>query len=179
MASPTAGDEGAQVRHWAEWRGGLVAGSKVVLAGGSAVAVEYLLRNHFVQRPDGSVTRIVSVQAVRVEQRVCFVSTAAGVSLGAMPAQPIVCRCGIKPAAELRAGEELLLGWNEYAPVTQVRSEQYEGHVYFLEIEGDAAPGRHYMIANGIVVGDITIVRRLQVPPVKSRSARSGRIIRI
>ena len=142
-------------------QGCFIAGTRLRLADQSEIAVEHVKGDEVFARPDRTAARSLGGRAGPEVPPVLFLSTASGHHLGVTRTHPMVVQRAhtleVLAAADLRVGDLLLVhtpAGLTPTPVTSLDWRVYHGRGYNLRIAGHV-PHEHFVVANGIVTGDL------------------------
>lgn len=94
--------------------------------------------------------------------------TVTGQSIQATTDHPFLTTMGLKPASAISVGDKIRRGegWEPVTAVTQIPVPDKAPTVWNLELEGpDDDLDSHYVVANGIVTGDLLIQNKLKKDP--------------
>lgn len=151
-------------------QGCFVEGTQIRLGDGRLVCVEDLLPGRpTVLRPDHSISPVLLGRAGPEEPDVFYFTTDHGNRLGVTQYHPMVVWYAgnphVMPAMDLEAGDQILV----YTPdddhlleeVVNIEQRPYSGTVYNFEIEGSDVAASHFVVANGIVTGDLYLQQRV------------------
>lgn len=153
-----------------DMQGCFVEGTQICLADERYVPVETLLPGEpNIMRPDGTSSPLLGGRAGLEEHPVIFFLTDHGHDLGVTQSHPmVVCRDGkvsVVAAQDVVVDDELLafnpVDRGFFATVVEVERRHYGGLVYNFEIGGSIAPKSHFIVANGIVTGDLFLQQQL------------------
>lgn len=153
-----------------DMQGCFVEGTQICLADERYVAVETLLPGEpNVMRPDGTPSPLLGGRAGLEEHQVIFFLTDHGHDLGVTQSHPMVVRregqLSVVAALDVVVEDELLafnpVDRRFFATVVEVERRDYGGLVYNIEIGGSGDPNSHFIVANGIVTGDLYLQQRL------------------
>jgi hypothetical protein len=139
--------------------GCFVAGTRIAVGEGRTMVVEDLGKGATIQTADGKLARSLRAVAGPETEKVLTLVTTSGHSVTVTRKHPIKTSDGIKLAQELKLGDTL---YTVSGPTIlgAIRKSSYAGLVYNFALPGGAL-NNHLVVANGLVVGDLYLQKKL------------------
>jgi len=132
--------------------------TKIRMADGSDRLITRLRQGEFVFNPvTGRPSKIVKL-TIGPEDKPLIHVTVGDSMVRVTDTHPFMTPAGWVMAKSLRKGEKILSAGREWRPVTQIEPGAKGRVVVNLALEGDASqPDLHYVLADGVVTGDLVI----------------------
>lgn len=137
----------------------LVAGTPILLADGSTLPIEEVVRGSVVRCGDGADRAVSSTTIFRFGGDVMRLRTENGCDVALSGNHPVVTPDGLVQAHELKPGVAVRVRGGVTSVLTQARREPYEGLLCNLRLDEspDPDPVRSTVFAGGVEVGDYAL----------------------
>jgi hypothetical protein len=152
----------------------LVAGTPILLADGSSIPIEDVVRGTVVRCGDGAARTVSSTTIFRFGGDVLRLRTGNGLEVALSGNHPVVTADGLMQAHELSPGVKLHAQGGSTAELTEAVREPYQGLLCNLRLDESQAPdpAKSTVFAGGIEVGDYA----LQMSYDRSRRTDPARV---
>ncbi len=149
--------------------GCFIEGTRIRLEDGSEIAIEEFCGEEFVGLADGTGSTLHEGLTGPAEQPILSILTSHGQRLGVTATHPMVVeRQGeleIVAASALGVGDRLpaFVGCRQVrSQIQSIEQKNYAGTVYNIQVRGGIDPETHFIIANGIVTGDLYLQMQIE-----------------
>ncbi|OGR01173.1 MAG: hypothetical protein A2284_08175 [Deltaproteobacteria bacterium RIFOXYA12_FULL_61_11] len=145
--------------------GCFVEGTPIRLADGSELPVERLRQGQLLLDHTGEAHLIVNIVAGPERLPVLWLTPAGGPRLGVTSTHPMLTERGLLQAKELHRGDRLLLADGSFASLEVIEAMPYRGLVWNVELARNDPSERRWLLASGIVTGDLALQAELERTP--------------
>ncbi len=155
--------------------GCFVEGTLIKVGAEEYLPVERILPEHEVVDSKDRPRKVQRAVAGKERQKVIYLTTASGETLGVSEKHPMMTRAGLKLARELTALDFLLREDGSFVPIAKLERRSYQRRVFNLALEPlSSEVGDHLIVSEGLVTGDLGLQERLSAEPLPVAASKSG-----
>ncbi|MCX6131385.1 MAG: Hint domain-containing protein, partial [Proteobacteria bacterium] len=143
--------------------------TKIQLADGSQKPIEQLSEHDLIYNPMNQKSYAIRQMIQGPENKPLYLIKIGQRQIEVTEEHPFPSKRGLLPAASLKAGDQVADGQDGYETIESIELRQYEKSpiVWNIELEAGADAIEHYVLADGVVTGDLFLQKSLKNKNVK------------